>query len=157
MGDRLHHKGKGADADHLTRPDRDASLYPFPVNVGPRPRFKVLDPALAVPDGDDRVSAFHVVVGEAYLAVVVAADGLDSRLDDVDAFVDLLQPVFRRGELVQQPVTIHELRKNAMQASNEFYQMNGENRYSVGLEKKLYDLKLEMIKGVQSRDREGAY
>ncbi len=81
--------------------------------------------------------------------LVLNADMQNVRLDDVDAFVDLLQPIFRRGKLVQQPVSIHELRKNAMQASNEFYQMHGEHRYSMGLEKKLYDLKLEMIKGLK--------
>lgn len=81
-------------------------------------------------------------------ALILTSEMKNIRLDDVDAFVDLLQPIFRGGELVQPTVSIHELRKNAIQATKEFYQMHGENRYAVGLEKKLYDFKSEMIKGL---------
>lgn len=82
-------------------------------------------------------------------AMLLNADMKNLRLDDVDAFVDLLQPIFRRGKLVQAPPSIHDLRKNAMRATSEFHQMHGEQSYSVGLEKNLYDLKLEMIKGLK--------
>jgi len=72
-----------------------------------------------------------------------------AQLDDVDGYVDLLQPIYRRGKLVAEPVNIHELRKNAIRAYSEFYRTHGDAHYAVGLEKELYDLKLEMIKGLK--------
>lgn len=67
------------------------------------------------------------------------------KLDDVDAFVDLLEPVFRNGKLVQKKMSIHDIRKNAIAATEDFYRAHGEKVYPVGLEKKLYDLKQRLI------------
>lgn len=67
------------------------------------------------------------------------------RLDDYDAFVDLLQPIFRQGEFVQPPSSIHDTRKNALLAVNEFYKTHGEAIYPIAVEKKLYELKQKLI------------
>jgi len=67
------------------------------------------------------------------------------RLDDVDGFVDLLEPVFRGGELVQLTNNIHEIRQHALQATRDFYSMHGEAIYAVGLEKSLHNLKQQLI------------
>lgn len=67
------------------------------------------------------------------------------RLDDYDAFVDLLIPIFRQGKLIQQPTSIHTLRKNALQATTEFYNAHQETFYPVGLEKKLFELKQQLV------------
>ena len=68
------------------------------------------------------------------------------RLDDYDAFVDLLTPIFRRGEHVQEHDSIHAIRKRAMERVNGFQQSYGDKQYSVGLEKKLYELKESLVK-----------
>jgi nicotinate phosphoribosyltransferase len=72
------------------------------------------------------------------------------RLDDYDAFVDLLQPIFRRGEYVQETQSIHTIRKRALAEVNFFYNMQGKNVYPVGLEKKLYELKCELIRELKT-------
>lgn len=70
-------------------------------------------------------------------------------LDDYDAFVDLLEPIFRAGNYVQEAKSIHELRKNALAESALFYEKHGENAYPVAIEKRLNDLKLEMMEKVR--------
>ena len=70
-------------------------------------------------------------------------------LDDYDAFVDLLEPVFRGGKYVLKNESIHDIRKKAIENTQEFYDAHGEQSYSVGLEKKLYELKQELIEGVK--------
>lgn len=65
----------------------------------------------------------------------------NKRLDDYDAFVDLLQPVFRRGELVQEKISIHDIRKTAIAETKTFDRTHGNEVYPVGLEKNLYELK----------------
>lgn len=67
------------------------------------------------------------------------------KLDDFDAYVDLLEPVFRKGEFVQQVKSIHKLRENAITEVTHFYQTHGEKPYLVGLEKNLYLLKQKLI------------
>ena len=71
------------------------------------------------------------------------------RLDDCDAFVDLLTPVFRGGRLVQPLESIHQIRKRAMEETKAFYAAHGENVYPVGLEKKLFELKQGLIRGLR--------
>jgi nicotinate phosphoribosyltransferase len=68
------------------------------------------------------------------------------RLDDYDAFVDLLQPVFRQGKLVQTTDSIHAIRKRALFETQQFYLTHGEQVYPVGLEKKLFEMKQQLIK-----------
>lgn len=78
-------------------------------------------------------------------AIVLDASQQLKKLDDIDAYVDLLQPIFKRGELVQPPISIHDIRKNAIEEANHFYETHGDKTYPVGLEKKLFDLKQELI------------
>jgi nicotinate phosphoribosyltransferase len=68
------------------------------------------------------------------------------RLDDYDAFVELLTPIFRKGELVQKTESIHEIREQAIIASKDFQRTHGENAYRVGLEQSLFELKQELMK-----------
>lgn len=63
------------------------------------------------------------------------------RLDDYDAFVDLLQPIFKRGALIQSLPSIHDIRQDAMNACKQFNAMNIDNMYPVALEKHLFELK----------------
>lgn len=74
-------------------------------------------------------------------------------IDDFDAFVDLLEPVFRKGEYVQKAKSIHVLRKNGIEEITDFYLKHGEKQYPVALEKKLYDLKMKMVAALRKRDK----
>ena len=67
------------------------------------------------------------------------------RLDDYDAFIDLLTPVFRTGQLVLPSESIHQIRKRAIDATHAFYHAHGEKAYPVGLEKQLFELKQRLI------------
>lgn len=82
-------------------------------------------------------------------AVVLDQPHQLKKLDDIDAYVDLLQPIYRRGELVQDKISIHEIRNNAMEECKRFYDTHGEKPYPVGLEKKLFDVKQELIDEVK--------
>jgi nicotinate phosphoribosyltransferase len=72
------------------------------------------------------------------------------RLDDYDAFIDLLQPIFRKGKLVQAQESIHNTRDHAIHAVNEFYRTHDEKTYPVGLEKYLYALKKKLVEDLSS-------
>jgi nicotinate phosphoribosyltransferase len=63
-----------------------------------------------------------------------------------DTFVDLLQPVFRSGELVQPMASIHVSRKRAQEQVAAFVKTFPEEKYPVGLEKNLGLLKQKLIK-----------
>ncbi|HVE44520.1 MAG TPA: nicotinate phosphoribosyltransferase [Gammaproteobacteria bacterium] len=62
------------------------------------------------------------------------------RLDDYDAFVDLLQPIFRKGKRVAETISIHDIREKAILGVAHFNQTHQQS-YPVALEKKLYILK----------------
>lgn len=68
------------------------------------------------------------------------------KLDDYDASVDLLQPLYRRGKLVEQPPAIHAVRSAAMKEAKQFADAHENKSYPVGLEKNLHELKLALIK-----------
>lgn len=73
-----------------------------------------------------------------------------ARLDDYDAAIDLLEPVFRRGKLVQTRPSIHKTREFAIQSLPAFVATYPERScYSVGLEKNLAELKLRLIDKVK--------
>lgn len=74
---------------------------------------------------------------------------LPVRLDDCDAFVDLLTPIFRKGQLVAEQKTIHQLREEAIQEVTHFYQGHGENSYPVALEKNLHEVKQKLIQSLK--------
>ncbi|SRR5579883_402559 len=67
------------------------------------------------------------------------------KLDDIDGYVDLLEPVFRQGQLVQKQKTIHETRKHAIAAIDEFLRTHGKQDYTVALEKNFSDLKQKLV------------
>lgn len=67
------------------------------------------------------------------------------RLDGCDAFVDLLEPIFRHGKLVAKLENIHQIRNKSIMSVHHFLKSNGEKNYPVGLEKKLFDLKQTLI------------
>lgn len=83
----------------------------------------------------------------------VLLDNLEQvkRLDDYDAFVDLLEPVFRKGEFVQEIKNIHQLRKNAIEETAHFCAKHGDKAYPIAIEKRLQDLKLTMIDGLRKK------
>lgn len=56
--------------------------------------------------------------------------------------VDLLQAIFRNGKLVYQNRTIHEIRAYCLEQLQQMAEIEG---YSVGLEKRLYELKEKML------------
>ncbi len=72
------------------------------------------------------------------------------RLDDYDASVDLLKPIFKQGKLILENESIHDIRKRAMAESTLFYRTHGENNYPVALEKNLYELKEDLIRKIKA-------
>lgn len=67
------------------------------------------------------------------------------RLDDYDAYVDLLNPIFKKGQCVQAKQNIHEIRNRAIEEFTQFCKMHGDQIYSVGLESRLHQLKCELV------------
>ncbi len=79
--------------------------------------------------------------------VVLLDKSLEHRkLDDYDGSADLLKPTMRNGKLVDEQPLIHSTRKQAIEAVNHFYHSHGERPYFVALEKRLFDLKQDLIK-----------
>ena len=79
-------------------------------------------------------------------AIVLDQAMQTKKLDDVDAFVDLLEPVFKKGKYVAEKKSIHHIRDKAIAEIKHFYQTHEQRVYSVGLEKNLYELKQQLIK-----------
>lgn len=74
------------------------------------------------------------------------------RLDDYDAFVDLLEPVMRKGRPVKPFETLHHIRHLAIKEVKHFYQQQQRDQiYPVGLEKNLFELKQALIEQVKSK------
>lgn len=67
-------------------------------------------------------------------------------INDYDASVDLLQPLYRRGKLMQERKSIHAIRKDALKEIKHFHAHHSTHDYPVGLEKNLHELKLSLIK-----------
>lgn len=79
-------------------------------------------------------------------AKLFTADLQPIRMDDYDAYVDLLQPVFKKGKVICKPLSIHDIRKEAIAQIEAFYKKNQDKEdYRVGLEMKLYHLKQKLI------------
>jgi nicotinate phosphoribosyltransferase len=68
------------------------------------------------------------------------------RINDYDAAVDLLEPIYRNGKLVQEPKSIHDTRAEALKETQAFASSYINKVYPVGLEKKLHEIKLALIK-----------
>ncbi len=88
-------------------------------------------------------------ISDAPEVVLLGHSSPHKRLDDYDGSVDLLKPILRGGQLVQETESIHQLRHQAMTATEHFYRTHGEQTYTVGLEKKLFALKQKLIKELQ--------
>jgi nicotinate phosphoribosyltransferase len=69
---------------------------------------------------------------------------------DFDSSVDLLKPIFVQGKCVYQPGSIHALREHALQQVSQFLQAYPKAIYPVGLDKKLHDVKLQLIQTVST-------
>lgn len=67
------------------------------------------------------------------------------RLDNYDGSVDLLKPILRHGKMLEENESIQDIRKHAIHASQHFYNTHSDTVYSVALEKRLFDLKHELI------------
>lgn len=70
-------------------------------------------------------------------------------VDQYDQMIDLLQPVFRGGQLVYPMESIHVMRDRAIQEVNRYLQ-SAQGVYRVGLEKKLHELKQKLIHDVSN-------
>ncbi len=70
---------------------------------------------------------------------------------------DLLQPIFRNGELVYTFPTLHEVQKRTKQELDHLgvgmKRFLNPHIYPVGMEKRLYDLKVKLIKKVRRKKR----
>lgn len=66
---------------------------------------------------------------------------------------DLLQPIFRNGECIYQLPSLHDIRQHTQQELNRFpvgiKRFLNPHVYAVGMEKKLYDLKIDLIKKIR--------
>lgn len=88
--------------------------------------------------------------------IVDPLDSTRSRtIDPVYQSRDLLEPIFRNGELVYQLPSIHEIREKAQKELSHFHdgikRFLNPHQYVVGMEKSLYDLKVEIIKNIRSK------
>lgn len=84
-------------------------------------------------------------------AVLLENSNTIKKLDDFDAFVDLLEPVFRHGQYVQKAPSIHQLRESAISEVEQFSQKHGDKHYPIALEKELHDLKQKLIEKIKSK------
>lgn len=66
---------------------------------------------------------------------------------------DLLEPIFREGKCVYQRPSLQEIRQHTQQELNRFpvglKRFLNPHVYAVGMEKKLYDLKIDLIKQIR--------
>lgn len=74
-------------------------------------------------------------------------------VNHADSSFDLLQPVFRQGQLVHETLSIHAIREYALQQVNQFLQTPHEKTYPVGLESQLHQLKQHLIKEVSLKNK----
>ena len=91
---------------------------------------------------------YDLDLGIAESPIMVSLDEAQKikKLEDYDAFADLLQPIFRQGKLVLATESIHDTRNYALQQTALFYKAQNQTPYPVGLEKKLAELKQKLIK-----------
>ncbi len=90
---------------------------------------------------------YDIDLGISDLPEVVVLDKslAQKSLDDYDGFVDLLKPILRAGEVVEQGEDIHTIREQAINAVQHFHHTHGEATYCVALEKRLFELKRDLI------------
>jgi nicotinate phosphoribosyltransferase len=90
---------------------------------------------------------YDIEMGIPEIPEMLAIAGSDkiTKLNDYDASVDLLQPVFRAGACVYPQEALPEIRQRALQQVRQFLKTYAQKIYPVGLEKSLYDLKQTLI------------
>ncbi len=88
-------------------------------------------------------------IEEAPNVVLLEPSMQKTRLDDYDAFVDLLIPIFRRGQFVAAKESIHDIRQRGITEAQYFYKAYAEREYAVALEKQLFDLKQKLIQDLR--------
>lgn len=71
------------------------------------------------------------------------------RLNDYDAFVDLLEPVIETGKVVLKEKSIHDIRASAVSAVKQFKTAHSDEIYPVGLEAKLHEVKTKKIQSLR--------
>lgn len=67
------------------------------------------------------------------------------KVPEYDGFVDLLEPIFRKGKCVYAQPSLAETRQLAMQQVKDFVKAHHDEVYPVGLEKSLHDVKQKLI------------
>ena len=93
----------------------------------------------------DVIYDMELGIPEAPEVSLLNQDAPTIRLDDYDASVDLLEPLYRGGKLVQEQLSIHEIREEAIKETKQFHALHNGKIYPVGLEKKLHELKLNLV------------
>lgn len=78
-------------------------------------------------------------------AISLEAPHAALELEQHNSSVDLLEPIFVKGQLIYQVPTIHATREKSIAQVNHFLQTHAEKMYSVGLEKNLHELKQKLI------------
>ena len=69
---------------------------------------------------------------------------VETHIKESDSFIDLLKPVFVRGQLVFSPESIHEIRERSLAQAAQFSSL----ALTIGLEKNLHELKQKLISAV---------
>lgn len=86
--------------------------------------------------------------------VILLPSAISLKLENYDGFVDLLIPIFKKGQCVFENETIHTMRERAIQQVTQFLSGKLKENYPVGLEQKLYELKQRLIVEVSSNCHE---
>lgn len=74
-----------------------------------------------------------------------------TKVSEYDGFIDLLEPIFRKGKCVYQQPSIHEMREHTLLEVDQFIKTKGKSEYTVGLEKNLHELKQKLIAQVSQK------
>lgn len=77
--------------------------------------------------------------------------------DQYDDAIDMLQPIFRQGELVYAQESIASIRERAKQELHHFLTTHDDVPYPVGLELELHQTKQQLIKDISKRNNKKLY
>ena len=86
-------------------------------------------------------------------AILLDSGQAPVELSDYDSYVDLLLPVFRRGQLVRPLESIHALRERSLKNVADFLDHSGEAAYPVAIEKNLYEKKQQLVAEARVRNK----
>ena len=75
--------------------------------------------------------------------------------------IDLLEPIFRKGKRVYEIPSLDEIRQRTLKELSKFHvgikRFMNPHQYAVGMEKSLYDLKIDLIKKIRSQTSHDFY